>query len=290
MRTSRIVICILFLFVLPNTYLNAQTVNQNESRQPVSLENTEIHTLKSSFVDQEFILKIYLPASYESSQSTYPVLYLLDADKSFGMAADIAWWLSLWKEIPPIIIVGIAYGGSFRNWVDKRSRDYSPSKDRKKVWGEFKLAGGADNFTLFFENELFPFIDNKYRTDNDDKAIAGLSLGGLYVAYILTTKPEMFSRYIMSGAALIWDDKLVLKLEEEYSKKHNSLPAIVFSAVGELDEKENTIEPWKEFNTIIKSRNYQDFVFEHMIFPNETHISVWPASFTRGLKFIYAKR
>ena len=121
-----------------------------------------------------------------------------------------------------------------------------------KVWGEWELAGGADNFTQFFEKELFPFIDNNYRTIKDNRAIAGLSSGGLYAAYILTTKPEMFNRYIMSGAALLWDDKLVFKLEEEYSKKNDSLPAIVFSAVGEQDNRENVIKPWKEFNTIIK--------------------------------------
>ena len=48
-----------------------------------------------------------MPASYAGSEKKYPVLYVLDGDKSFGLAADTADWLAWAKEALEIIIVGI---------------------------------------------------------------------------------------------------------------------------------------------------------------------------------------
>ena len=59
----------------------------------------------------------------------YPVVYLLDADKSVGMAKDIADWLMFGKEIQDIIIVGISYSKDDETWWQNRSRDYIPTSD-----------------------------------------------------------------------------------------------------------------------------------------------------------------
>ena len=202
----------------------------------VTLQSTELRTLKSRFVDQEYKLQIFLPPGFADTSKSFPVLYVLDGDKSFGMAKDIVDWLIFRREIPQIIIVGIAYDEGSKAWWDKRSRDYTPWKDRTKIWGDWPLAGGADNFKKFLQEELIPFIDATYRTVKSDRTIAGLSIGGLFAAYVLFSEPSIFQRYIMSGSALIWDDFHLFKLEEEFSSKHKSLPASVYTAVGELDQ------------------------------------------------------
>jgi len=254
----------------------------------VTLQSTELRTLKSRYVEQEYKLQIFLPPGFADASKSFPVLYLLDADKSFGMARDIADWLIFNREIPQIIIVGIAYEEGSKAWWDKRSRDYTPWKDRTKIWGNWPLAGGADSFKKFLQEELIPFIDANYRTVKSDRTIAGLSLGGLFAAYVLFTEPSMFQRYIMSGAALIWDDYHLFKLEEEFSGKNKSLPVSVYTAVGELDDK-NIIKPWTDFNAILEKRQYTSLKLSAETIKSETHISVWPASLTRGLKAIFAK-
>ncbi len=59
-----------------------------------------------------------------------------------------------------------------------------------------------------------------------------------------------------------------------------------FTAIGELDEN-LIIEPWYKFNKIVKEHNYKNLIWEEHVFSGETHISAYPAAFTRGLKVVY---
>ena len=70
--------------------------------------HTERHKLKSKQVGDDFSIDIHLPESYPSCTDSYPVLVVLDADKSSGMARDTVDWLSWSKEIPELITVGIS--------------------------------------------------------------------------------------------------------------------------------------------------------------------------------------
>jgi len=108
-------------------------------------------------VGDEYVIDVHLPASYESGADDFSVFFVLDADKSSGMARDIVDWLSWSEEIPPLIVVGISYGGSVGEWWQKRSRDFTPTRDSSKIWGEWPLAGGAEAFKVFLREELFPF-------------------------------------------------------------------------------------------------------------------------------------
>ena len=191
----------------------SQSAKSGNDVEHVYFSDTELRKLQSKYVDQEYSLEIYLPPSYSDSLKSFPVLYLLDSDISFGMAKNIMDWLLLFKEIREVIVVGISYREGFSNWWSKRTRDYAPTKDQSKIWGEWPISGGADNFMKFIKLELIPFIDSNYRTVKNDRTIAGISLGGLFSTYVLFTDPLLFKNYIMSGSALIWDYKMAFKLE-----------------------------------------------------------------------------
>lgn len=253
----------------------------------VIIARTEVRLIKSTFVNQEYIIQIYLPLTYNDTSKHFPVLYLLDADMTFSMAVDIVRWLTWSEEIPQTMIVGISYGS--KDWWDNRSRDYTPTKDTTKLWGDFPLAGGAKYFLNFLEKELIPYIDDNFRTDRNERIIAGLSFGGLFATYTLVNKPEMFNKYIISGPGLIWDNKIIFQFEEEYAKQHDGLNAKVYSCVGELDEV-NVIKPWNEFSSIIAKRNYKGLIYSSEILKGETHISAWPSSITRGLKYVFSRQ
>src|SRR5258707_9508996 len=51
------------------------------------LRNTEERVLTCHTVGQDYHLSIALPDNYAASGQNYPVLYLLDSDLFFGMAA-----------------------------------------------------------------------------------------------------------------------------------------------------------------------------------------------------------
>jgi predicted alpha/beta superfamily hydrolase len=263
---------------------NSKTGGQHPE---VVLENTQQILFKSKNVDQTYIVQTALPLGYSNSSESFPVIFLLDSDKSFGMARDIIDWLMWSQEIEKVIVVGISYGNE--DWWQSRSRDYTPWKDNKKIWGDFPQAGGADNFLKFLEYELIPFVDLNYRTKKSERAIAGLSVGGLFVSYAMIKATKLFNKYLLSGSALIWDNKHIFMIEEEYAKSHNALPIKLYSAVGELDEKENIIGPWKEFHSIIESRKYQGLEIKGEIIPGEGHISSWPIAFTKGIIYLFGR-
>jgi predicted alpha/beta superfamily hydrolase len=252
----------------------------------VCLENTELHSLRSQFIDQEYRLQVYLPPTYSDLSKSFPVIYLLDSDKSFGMAKDIVEWLNWFQEIQGVIIVSIAYGERPAPWWQKRSRDYTPWKDRTQIWGEWPLAGGGDAFLQFIAQELIPFVDSTFRTLRNDRVLVGLSFGGLFAVYSLLTLPELFNRYIIISPALLWDAKEIFKYEEAFYKNNDSLPVNVYSAIGDHDDIEKIIDPWQEFFLIIEGRQYKDFKLTTELAAGETHISVYPLGLTRGLKVV----
>ncbi len=279
----------LLFAILGLPLIATQNLKEGEQNAKVAFENTQEILFKSKNVDQTYKIQIALPAGYSESSASYSVLFLLDSDKSFGMARDIIDWLSWSQEIERVIIVGISYGEGNEDWWQKRSRDYTPWKDRTKVWGDWPLAGGADSFLEFLELELIPWVDLNYRTKKGERAIAGLSFGGLFVSYTIIKSTQLFNKYLMSGAALIWDDKHIFSIEEEYAKSHKTLPIKLYSAVSELDERDNIIDPWREFHSIIESRNYQGIEVKTEIIPGAEHISAWPIAFTKGVLYLFGR-
>ena len=277
---SRILIVLLMIIATA-----AGAVESDPGVTPVSIPRSAQHTVESVKVGDTFVIQVRLPVSYTTSEKKYPVLYVLDADKCFGLAADTAHWLAWAQEAPEIIVVGIAYGEA-RNWWQKRSRDLTPTKDASKMWGEWPIAGGAVAFQDFLAEELFPFIEGHYRAISDDRAVAGISLGGLFGAFSLFSRPALFQRYILIAPAFVWDNRRLWKYEAEYHEKSKSLPVKVFTAVGDKDEQA-ILGPWHEFNGLVSRRQYAGLSWIAQEFPDEGHVSVLPGALSRGLRTVY---
>jgi hypothetical protein len=118
---------ILLCVVLHVGNVNAQRVNSVIPPR-VSIPNTEVRHIRSSIVGDEFQLSIALPTNYHSTDTTYPVLYLTDANLFFAAATQIARMMQLFHTVPEVIIVGIGYpSDSISNWLALRSRDLTPT-------------------------------------------------------------------------------------------------------------------------------------------------------------------
>ena len=75
----------------------------------VPIANSQLRTIRSSIVGQEYQVKIRLPEDYAGTTKLYPVLYLLDGDHAFAMATDIVQYLIYGQHIPDLIIASPAY-------------------------------------------------------------------------------------------------------------------------------------------------------------------------------------
>jgi predicted alpha/beta superfamily hydrolase len=69
-------------------------VESAQNAPPVTVARSVQHRLESAAIGDAFIVQIRLPESYVGSENLYPVLYVLDSDKCFGLAADTADWLA----------------------------------------------------------------------------------------------------------------------------------------------------------------------------------------------------
>jgi hypothetical protein len=251
----------------------------------VSLDETQANWLKSEFVNDEFLIKSYIPENLSIPKDSLPILFVLDADMSFAMTYDIVRWLRWGNEIPEVAIIGIAYGKAQAEWWQKRSRDYTTCQDKTDLWGKWELAGGGENFIKFLENELIPNIKNQYNLKSSNRTIIGLSFGGLISTDILFSKPNLFKKYIIAGPALLWNDKQVFKREKKYAQENKNLDVVVYTSVGSLDN-ETILNPWKEFNNLVLGRNYKNLNYKAEIIDGESHLSMFPAALTKGLKYV----
>jgi len=276
-------------FLLLSSYgLQAQTTQAQH--KPVCLDNTEQFSIASKYVAGEtYVIQVGLPIGYAPSKKSYPVLDVLDGDKSFGMTKETADWLMWSKEIKDIIVVAISYGKGTDEWWQKRARDYSHCDDTIVFKGWFNQTGGADNFLKFVKNELFPMVNNKYRINQDSTAIMGFSFGGLLSSYVLFIQPDMFKGYIIISPALVWNNNSILKMEADYFSKHKELNNLVYMSYGSLDSKDLVLIPTKELIQTLQSRNYEGLKFVMQILEGETHISGYPVALTHGLKTVFKR-
>jgi enterochelin esterase-like enzyme len=139
-------------------------------------------TLQSKILGMERKYAIYLPADYETSSRTYPVLYLLH-----GGGDDQTGWVQF---------------GEVLNITDKAVKEGSatpmiivmPDANTTRR-GYSNNATGTWLYEDFFFKELMPFVEKKYRikTEKRFRAIAGLSMGGDGSFTYALHHPELFS-------------------------------------------------------------------------------------------------
>jgi hypothetical protein len=282
--------------------VKGQTTKKQTVYPPASLINTQQRELLSKLNQQTYELYISLPDGYAQSDSTYPVLYVTDANTYFGMMADMTRNLQWGGEMPETIVVGIGYPLSklktdqerWGKWLAWRMRDYTPTHTAQmdKDFGiEAIKSGGAGSFIQFMEQELFPFMEQNYRTKSKDRTYAGFSLGAMFGLYTLFEKPQLFQRYLLGSPSIWYDDKLLLELEKKYASSSKDLPAKVFLSAGSLEEEVNAgmVRNMLELASSLKSRKYQSLSIETVILEGETHMSAPSVSFQRGLRYFFRK-
>ncbi len=261
----------------------AQTITDADDKG--SIYNTEVKKYKSVEVEDDFYIYISLPRSYETTDKSYPVLYILDGDMAYGMAASIARYLQFGGSIPELIIVGIGYGTLKKEEGNMRQRDYSPTVKT----GKEDITGGAPNFLNFLTDELFPHIDSTYRTEKNDKTVFGYSMAGLFGLYTLFNKPESFNRYIVGSPYLLWDNEVIFSEEESASIKFKKINARLFLSVGSEESEEKYFNPIDEMVSILQARNYEGLNIETKVFDGGTHLICPPEAIMYGLLSVFSK-
>lgn len=139
-------------------------------------------SLKSKILNMDRKYAIYLPPGYESSQRSYPVLYLLH-----GGGDDQTGWVQF-GEVQQITDKAIAEGAATPMII------VMPDANTGKR-GYSNNANNSWRYEDFFFQELMPFVEKTYRikADKHYRAVAGLSMGGDGSFTYALHHPELFS-------------------------------------------------------------------------------------------------
>jgi len=253
-----------------------QNISYESETTKLSFYNTSTEYINSEIVADSFFILVSVPDDYYSNGQSYPVLYVLDGDVAFGMAASIARYLQIGENIPELIIVGIGYGALTKSVAEKRRRDYRPAQ-----------TGGAENFLKFINEELIPFIDTNYRTIPGDRTINGYSIGGLFGLYTLFTKPESFNNYIIGSPNMSWENFSIFNYEENSPEKIGNKKCNVFISVGSEESEENYFNPIDSLVTKIQGRQYPGLILDAKVFDGSTHLMGPPESLAHGLFSVF---
>ena len=139
-------------------------------------------SLSSKILKSERKYAIYLPPGYETSDRSYPVLYLLH-----GGGDDQTGWVQF-GEVLNITDKAIADGIATPMII------VMPDANTGRR-GYFNDIKGDWNYEDFFFQELVPYVEKKYRIKGEKRyrAVAGLSMGGGGSFMYALHHPEMFS-------------------------------------------------------------------------------------------------
>ncbi len=125
---------------------------------------------------------IYLPPDYDTSERSYPVLYLLH-----GGGDDQTGWVQF-GEVLHITDKALQEGTATPMIIVMPDADTG----KRGYFNDFK---GSWRYEDFFFEEFMPFIEKEYRIKSDKRyrAVAGLSMGGGGSFMYALHHPELFS-------------------------------------------------------------------------------------------------
>lgn len=186
-------------------------------RHDEKVGTVKFETYESSVFDgAECALGIYLPYGYDAQRETpYKVLYLSHGGAgresgwfSQGAAANIADNLIAEGILEPMIIVT----PNFRSPVDDKFADYTLNVPR-------------------LVNDIIPYIEANYNVSKeaDDRAIAGLSMGGILTFHTFYLEPTQFGYYASWSSGVGAGMENVEELKEKYDLSSDVYQKPVFS-------------------------------------------------------------
>jgi len=252
-----------------------------------SQENTNsisigfVDSLQSNVLKENRKIWVHIPQNFiqNGAQQKYPVLYLLDGPDHFVSVTGLIQILStsFGDEVcPEMIIIGIES-------MD-RSKDFLPILTENKEDNIKKIK--QDDFTLFLETELIPYVDSVYPT-LPYRILIGHSLGGLKVINTLVYHTKLFNSYVAIDPSLgHFKNKIFDLMRPDIDKPDYSNTTLFLSMAQTMPPntelsyiKNDTTWASNHMRAMIKfadimKENDKKIDFDWKYYPDETHGSL----------------
>ncbi|WP_153141863.1 alpha/beta hydrolase [Paraburkholderia agricolaris] len=229
------------------------------------------------------------------------VIYVTDADYSFGTVVEAARMGCYAGELGPAVVVGIGYAeerGDYAFVGRRRGLDFYRGPRRSldiPGFGALEL-GGADTFLTALLDVVVPEVNRRLpETAGARRILFGMSAGGHFAAHVLTQRPDAFQGYAMLSPALV--DFPPAPGDEHMVDVVRALPAgaiptgtAVFLSAGAREEEPG--EALAAASIISNAYRMRAALAAHgvstelALFDDETHTSVLGVAVTRALRFL----
>jgi len=216
-------------------------------RAGVSAGKVEQQKIKSTILNNERNLWIYLPANYQAKAKTYPLLILFDGQSYLDLVPT------------PTILDNLIAAGKIPPTVAVLVDNPSPTEREREL-------PCYRPFADFLSQELLPWIRERYQVtiDPTETVIAGSSYGGLAATCAAMWYPGNFGNFLSQSASYWW--KPEGDAEYEWVKRRFStspkLPLRAFLTVGLLETipkpgNTNQLEVNRRFRDALKAKGYE---------------------------------
>jgi len=261
--------------------------NQNQKKQIVI---GKVDSLYSNILQEQREIWIHIPEDFDNTKQ-YPVIYVLDAYQHFYVITGMLKQLLPW-QIPNSIIVGITN--------TDRTRDFTHTNVPFQRGHKSETSGGASNFIKFIDEELKPFINKKYPTENNN-TIIGHSTGGLFVLFSFLHHENSFDNYLAIDPSLWWDKENLVKEAQELLNKGNRKEKPLYIAVANsIGKAMDTVKVRKDktvpneqiranlkfHDLLVKNSKELNFTWEY--FKNEDHGSIVVPALYNGARSVFS--
>lgn len=291
----------------------------------------ETHLVKSENVAQTFRIQVMRPGRAADDARRYPVVYATDGNWTFDMFKSIAYLIQMSElDSPPFILVGIGYPGDgphagyrlrmrdlvappfpqYEGWSDDwqscvKNPEMEGVLEPEKGTPDFH---GAESFRDFIEEELIPFVDERYETAVGENTYFGHSGGGFFGLYTLFSRPELFKNYVLSSPALSchgesqWGVRydnydFGAQMLADFVASGPSLSGVkLFLSAGIDEEFEPAMRVHRitssllRFIPLVQDAKIPGLEVMFEIWPGESHKSIWPVAFTHGVQAVLGTR
>src|SRR4051812_7627646 len=180
-----------FLPMLTNAQVPSQTFTPEIAPRPIRLIAERPSSsggavelvLRSERLGRDYQVVVTPPAgSFAAQGRKLPALYVLDG--GYGIAGPLAQFLSGagMMSLAYVVSLGAPDADRLNDFID------TPVQAQGTLVG-----GGGARFREFLLDELRPYLEARFPIDRNSSTLFGHSLGGLFVARLLSLYPEAFS-------------------------------------------------------------------------------------------------
>ena len=172
---------------------------------------------------------VYTPPDYDKNQNTkYPVLYL-----QHGWGEDETAWTNQGRA--NLIMDNLIAAGKIKPFIIVMTYGMT-NEIRFGGIRDFKI----EPFQTVLKDELIPYIDANFRTfaNQPNRAMAGLSMGGMETRMITLANPDVFSHVaLFSGGSISLED---IEKNPDFKKKVK----LLFVSYGSRELENPRRGPW----------------------------------------------